>query len=88
LIILGFYKVIEHFLDIDDITVTYSDKYPTLKTYVTNSSLELLDHRPEESVVSLTCLSEVLHMKCLYSGLGCFMQLGYIDKNQEPVRIK
>ena len=57
LIILGFHRFIEHFLDTDDITVMFLNKYPTLQTYSTNSSLEPSDERPEESADSLTCIS-------------------------------
>lgn len=55
LIILGFHRIIEHFLDTDDITVMFSDKYAILQTYLTNSSLEPLDERP--------FLSQLLHTK-------------------------
>jgi hypothetical protein len=74
LIILGFHRIVEHFLDTDDITVMFSDKYPTLQTYLTNSSLEPSDKRPEGSADSLTCHSQVLHIKCLYCGMGCSVQ--------------
>lgn len=52
LIILGFHRIIEHFLDADDITVMFSDKYPTLQTYLTNNSLEPSGERQEESADS------------------------------------
>jgi hypothetical protein len=88
LIILGFHGIIEHFLDTDDITVMFSDKYQTLQTYFTNSLLELSDKRPEESTDSLICLSQVLHIKCLYCGVGCSVQPSIqADRDQGPIII-
>jgi hypothetical protein len=88
LIILGFHQIIEHFLDIDDITGMFSDKYPILQTYFTNSSLEPSDERPKESADSLTCLSQVLHIKCLYCEVGCSMQPSMqADRDQGPITI-
>jgi len=72
LIILGFHRFIEHFLDTDDITIKFSDKYQTLQTYFTNSSLELSDKRPEESADSLTCL----HKYCILN--VCTVELGVL----------
>jgi len=71
---LGFHRIVEHFLDTDDITVMFSDKYPTLQTYLTNSSLEPSDERPEGSADSLTCHSQAPHIKCVYYVVGCSVQ--------------
>lgn len=88
LIILGFHRFIEHFLDADVITVKFSDKYQSLQTYFTNSSLELSDKRPEESADSLTCLSQVLHIKCLHCGVGCSAQPSIqASRDQGPIII-
>jgi hypothetical protein len=88
LIILGFHRIIEHFLETDGITVMFSDKYPTLQTYLTNSSLEPSDERPKESADSLTCPSQVLHIKCLYCGVGFSMQPSIqADRDQGPITI-